>query len=235
MKGSRQRWARAEEAVLRARYPHEPTTRIARAVGRSVKAVYQRARALGLRKTDEYLASPAAGRTNGRQGMGTRFQKGHTPANKGLRRPGWGPGRMKDTQFKRGERRGLAALNWCPVGTIKTDSDGYQRIKVREAHAGEACGFGNVRVWPLLNRHVWEQAHGPIPPGYVVIFKDGDKANCALDNLALVSRADLMRSNSVHNYPKPLTAAIQLLGALRRQIRERTEHHASQEQDRRPA
>lgn len=226
-------WSADEEAVLRARYPHEPTVVVATALRRTLSAVYQRVRVLGLAKSAEYLASPAACRTNGRQGIGTRFEKGHVPANKGLRRPGWGPGRMKQTQFRKGERRGVAAENWRPVGTILTDTEGYQRIKVREARPGEAHGFGNARVWPLLQRHAWEQTHGPIPKGYVVCFKDGDKANCADDNLELVSRRDLMKRNSVHNLPKPLADTIQLLGALTRQIRKRTK--AREEQDRRPA
>lgn len=163
--------------------------------------------------------------------MGSRFPKGHVPVNKGLRRPGWGPGRMKSTQFKAGERSGMAAKNWRPVGTILMDADGYQRIKIREAHPGEAHGFGNVRVWPLLQRHVWAEAHGPIPAGYNVCFKDGDKTNCALTNLELVSRRDMMKRNTVHNLPKPLAETIQLLGALNRQIRKRTTH-AGEEQDR---
>lgn len=229
----RRRWTPGEDATLRDRYPHERTALVAATLGRSLSSVYQRVYSLGLLKTPEYLASPAAGRTNGRQGIGSRFPKGHVPANKGLRRPGWGPGRMKATQFKAGERRGAAAANWRPVGTIATDAEGYQRIKVREARQGEAYGFGNVRVWPLMQRHVWAEAHGPIPAGHAVCFKDGNKTNCALDNLELVSRRDLMKRNTVHNLPKPLAETIQLLGALRRQIRKRA--HGSEEQDRRPA
>jgi hypothetical protein len=230
----RRAWTAEEQAALCARYPHEHTVVVAAALGRSVASVYQRAFALGLHKSAAYLASPAACRTNGRQGIGSRFEKGSVPFNKGLRRPGWGPGRMKETQFKAGERRGAAARNWRPVGTIATDAEGYQRIKVREARKGEAYGFGNVRVWPLMQRHVWAEAHGPIPTGYTVCFRDGDKTNCALGNLELVSRSDLMKRNSVHNLPKPLAETIQLIGALNRQIRKRTAH-ASEEQDRRPA
>lgn len=229
----RKPWTRADDAMLRRLYPDTRTADVARALGRRESGVYQRAYALGLRKSAAYFASPASGRTNGRQGIGTRFPKGHVPANKGLRRPGWGPGRMKETQFKPGVRQGVAAQNWRPVGTILTDSEGYQRIKVREAKPGEAHGFGNVRVWPLLQRHVWQQAHGPIPPGHNIAFKDGNRANCALDNLECISRAEQMRRNTVHNLPKPLAQTIQLLGALNRRIRRRT--RGEEEQDRRPA
>lgn len=225
----RRPWTSDEDALVRALYPESPTADIARRLCRSIRSVYQRAYAFGLHKSAAYLASPAACRTNGRQGLGTRFQKWLTPWNKGTHYVAGG--RSVLTRFQPGERRGIAAKNWRPVGTILTDSDGYQRIKVREARQGEAHGFGNVRVWPLLQRHVWAQAHGPIPDGHSICFRDGNKANCAIDNLECVSRVELMRRNTVHNYPKPLASAIQLLGALNRNIRRR---ERGQEQNHRP-
>jgi hypothetical protein len=219
---TRRPWTSSEDARVRREYPCTPTAVLAASLHRSVGGVYQRADKLGVKKSAAYLASPAAGRTTGRQVIGTRFPKGHVPANKGLRRPGWGPGRMKATQFKHGCRTGIAAKNWKPVGTILTDTDGYLRIKVREGdHRDKTYGFGNVRIWPLMQRHLWSQAHGPIPAGYTVVFKDGNRAHCTLDNLELVSRADLMRRNTVHRLPKELASTIQLIGALRRQIRKR--------------
>jgi hypothetical protein len=226
----RRAWTTAEDETLRRLYPNTRTAEIAQRLGRNLSGVYQRAYVLDLHKSAEFFASPAAGRTNGRQGLGTRFGKGHVPANKGLRRPCWGPGRMKETQFRKGVRMGIAAKNWRPVGTILPDADGYLRIKVREAQPGERYGFGNVRVWPLMQRHVWEQVHGPIPPGHNVCFKDGDRSNCAIDNLELVSRADLMRRNSYHNYPAPIPEVIQLIGALNRKIRRRGDGNKEQDQ-----
>lgn len=233
----RRPWTRREDAIIRRRYPSQPTAVIAREIDRSTRAVYVRARQLGVAKSAAYLSGVQSGRfRRGSQHVGSAywFPKGHTPANKGVKRgKGWAPGRMRDGQFKPGVRLGVAAKNWRPVGTILPDSDGYLRIKVREAQRGEATGYGNVRVWPMLQRHVWEQAHGPIPPGHTVCFIDGDRTHCTLDNLELVSRADLLARNSVHRLPKPLASAIQLLGALTRQIRKRSRD--GEEQDRRPA
>jgi len=133
---------------------------------------------------------------------------------------------MRETQFRKGERRGVANENWKPIGTIATDTEGYQRIKVREGNPGEATGFGNVRIWPLLSRHLWEQHNGPLPPSHAVAFKDGDRANCSIENLELVSRAELMRRNTIHNrYPKEVVNTIMLLGAVKRKLRERNEKH----------
>lgn len=217
-------WTTEDDERMRREYPDTPTADLARALGRSTCAVYNRAwNILGLTKSAAYLASPHACRLRRGDNVGApyRFKPGQAPPNKGLRRPGWHRGRMRETQFKAGARAGAAARNWRPVGTILADTEGYRRIKVREATPGEAYGFGNVRVWPMLQRHVWRQAHGPIPKGYVVCFKDGDKTNCALENLEVVSRRDLMARNTVHNLPKPLVDTIQLLGALNRKIRSR--------------
>jgi len=111
-----------------------------------------------------------------------------------------------------------------PIGTVSADPEGYLRIKVRDSQAGEHTGFGNVKVWPLLQRHTWEQHKGPIPPNHTVCFIDGDRKNCAIDNLELVSRAELMRRNTIHNrYPKEMVETIMLLGAVKRKVREHAE------------
>lgn len=39
--------------------------------------------------------------------------------------------------------------------------------------------------------------HGKIPAGYCLRFLDGDKTNCALENLALLPRGANLRINSM--------------------------------------
>lgn len=230
-------WSRKDLAFLQRTYPHKRTDDIARILSRSIGSVYGKAQALNLHKTRAFLESAESGQLRkgeSRPGsVPTQFKKGQIPANKGIRRPGWAPGRMAETQFKKGHRSGIAARNWVPIGTFRTDSEGFVRIKVREAVYGkEPTGFGNVRVWPLYNRHLWEQHHGPIPPSHIVAFKDGNRANCAIENLELISRADNARRNSMWtNYPRELAEVIQLAGALKRKLR----RHDGQESNERPA
>jgi len=191
-------------------YADTDTRELAAWLGHSVRDISQVATKYGIHKSAKYMATHSCG----------RIQPGNVPHNKGLRRPGWSPGRMRETQFKPGERSGIAAKNWCPVGTIRTDAEGYLRIKVREWKPGDkAWGFGNVGIWPLLQRHIWEKAYGPIPAGHVVVFEDGNRSNCAIGNLGLISRRDLMKRNTVHNLPKELAEVIQLSGALKRKLR----------------
>jgi len=223
MADKRKKWTVEEIEILRALYSNTPTARIAAQLKRGIGPVYQKAAVLRLQKSAEFFLDPA---NNARmqkghvRGVDARFPKGNVPYNKGTRRPGFAPGRMAETQFKRGERRGVAARNWVPIGTIKTDCDGYLRIKVANAAPGEATGYGNMKVWPLLQRHVWQEHHGAIPDGLMVAFKDGDRTNCAIENLVLMSRADNARRNSMWaNYPRELAEVIQLAGVLKRKLR----------------
>jgi hypothetical protein len=196
-------WTRREEATVRRLYPIMSTKKLAAKMGRTECSVNGRADKLGVKKSLEYLASPDACRLRRGDEIGKefRFKKGIVPHNTGLRRPGYAPGRMADTQFKKGQRTGKAAENWMPLGSIRADGEGYLRIKVREGTKGEAYGFGNTKIWPLLARHVWEKHKGPIPPGHKIVFKDRDRSNCAIENLELISSGDLMRRNTIHNYP----------------------------------
>lgn len=51
------------------------------------------------------------------------------------------------------------------------------------------------------HHHVWNK---PIPIGYQLTFRDGDRTNCNIDNLILVSRAEMLRYNqSYRRYATP--------------------------------
>lgn len=220
----RRYWKPAEDVVVRLAYPYVPTVKIAAALGRRVGSVYQRAYGMGLEKSPEYLASPAACRTNGRQGIGTRFAKGHASWNKGTH---WtAGGRSAETRFKKGG----APHNTVPIGTEVLDADRYLKRKVSDDRTKPSR-----YNWRFVHVIVWEEAHGPVPNGHAIVFKNADASDIRLDNLECISRRELMLRNTVHNLPKPLAETIQLLGALKRKIRNREEQHAGKKQDRRSA
>lgn len=216
-------WTPEQEAILRARYPAEPTVALAQELGHPVRSVYCKAKNLGIKKTAEYLLTEHACRLRrgGDVGAATRFKKGMAPVNKGTKRPGWAPGRMAETQFKSGKLSGRAAQLLLPVGTEVVDRDGYRKRKVRKDAAPNMSRFN----WKFVHVLVWEEKHGPVPKGHAVVFRNRDKADIRADNLELVTRAELMRRNSFHNnYPKEIGRVIQLRGAIVRQINKRLSH-----------
>jgi hypothetical protein len=216
-------WTADEIAKLRQLYPETGTTEIAKQLSHSVHAIYGQAGILGLHKTKEFIAETFRAKMLRPEhpGRRTQFKPGHIPANKGLRRPGWGPGRMKETQFKKGNR----PQTWRPVDSTHITRDGYMERKTRDDLHGH-------KNWTLEHRRIWQNAHGAIPAGHIVVFRDGNKAHLTLDNLECISRRELLRQNSVHRFPAELQRAIQLCGALKRQINRRTAHGQSTEHQR---
>lgn len=218
----RKPWTAAELRKLRELYPNHPTADLVPVLGHPLSSVYQRAIRLGLRKSAEYLASPEAGRMlpGSQRGAACRFPKGHVPANKGLRRPGWAPGRMKETQFKKGCRVGAANNNWRPIGAEIVNADGYLVRKLSEK------GLQRHK-WRPVHLLLWEEHHGKVPADHAVVFKNGDKTDIRIENLELLTRRELMARNTVHNLPKALAQVVQLRGALVRQINRRMKKGAA--------
>lgn len=209
-------WPPGLVAALIEAYPHVPTEWIAQAWRRPIKSVYAKAQALGLKKTETFLASELAGRIRRGSPIGVngRFQKGITPWNKGMHYTAGG--RSAETRFKPGERRGVAVELYKPIGTERISKDGYLERKIND-------GLPLQKRWRAVHLLVWEAAHGPLPAGHAIAFKDGDKRHIQLDNLELITRAELMRRNTIHSYPKEIAQLVQLRSAVTRQINRRKE------------
>jgi hypothetical protein len=122
------------EAVRRL-YPTTPTTEIATQLERSVNYVYRVANSIGVRKdpTVRDEQQKAFFKKLAESGKRHRFSKGHVPANKGLRRPGWSAGRMKETQFKKGQ----FSPNRREIGSERVSKDGYLYVKVTDFQANQ--------------------------------------------------------------------------------------------------
>lgn len=206
-------WTNTDLAKLRALYPHYPTTDVADQLGREARAVYAKANSMAIKKTAEFLASGKAGRLDGIRGGATRFKSGQISWNKGLTyQPG---GRCVETQFKKGVRQGVAVKLYQPLGTERISKDGYLQRKIND-------DLPPQKRWRGVHIVIWEEVNGPLPSGHALVFKDKNKKNITLDNLELVTRAELMRRNSVHTIlPKEIAQLVQLRGALNRKINNR--------------
>ena len=114
------------------------------------------------------------------------YQKGHPPGTKGktlaeiCKHDPEKIARVKSTQF----RKGNIPANQVPVGTISRTTNGYL-IRKKQMKGSQ------WERWEFLHKAVWEEHHGEIPEGKVVMFKDNNKENCDISNLLLVSRAEI--------------------------------------------
>lgn len=218
----RRPWTGEEDARLRALYGNNDTIEVAERLGRTVSAVYGRVNVLGLEKDPGFISTTGRRHAESPKARAHRFSKGHVPANKGLRRPGYAPGRMAETQFKKG-----GATRWMPIGSERLVG-GYRYTKVTDIR-----NVPWTRNWVATHILLWEKHHGPLNrKTHALRFKNGDRTDVRLENLVLITRRENMLRNSLHNLPAPLPQTIQLLGALKRKIDRRTRN---EEQNRRSA
>lgn len=188
---ARAAWPPEQDELLRELYPDTPTDVVARRLGRALQATYRRAQLLGLAKSAAFMASVASGRlqSGAEAGAAHRFAKGHVPANKGLRRPGWSAGRMRDSQFRKGTRTGDSARKWKPIGSERIHG-GYRWTKVTDIQ-----GAPWTVNWKATHVLRWEQLHGPVPAGKALKSLDANRLNADPANWELVPRALLPRLN----------------------------------------
>ena len=109
-------------------------------------------------------------------GTGGYFKKGSTPWNKGLK----GYMGANKTSFK----KGTIPPNQVPIGTESITKGGYIKVKV-----------GEPNKWKLKQRYIYEQHYGEIPKDYNVIFADRNIQNFDINNLVLVSKAEMLILN----------------------------------------
>lgn len=216
-RSERRAWTDVERTVLRELYREYSAEECAAAIGRTTRSVINQVRRLGLRKSPEWIAACARERTlqPGHGSRAGRFLPGLVPWNKGQRfDPG---GRSAQTRFRSGERSGRAAELHKPVGyEVVREGQLWRKVTDEHRNARSRSNFKPVSVI------VWESANGPVPAGHIVRFRDGMATTVAaeitLDRLELVTRAENMRRNSIHNYPPEVVSLVQLRGALNRKI-----------------
>lgn len=194
MPAKRHPWKPSDLIVLRFLYPMTENGALGKRMRprRTWSAVQNMANKLRLRKSPEFLASPVC-----------RFQPGMTPWNLGKT----GYMGANATSFSKGQM----PHNHRPIGSERISKDGYRERKVAEP-----------KRWKAVHVLVWEAKRGRVKRGHIVAFKVGaDKLNPCLANLETITRAENMRRNTYHRYPKEVARLIQLRGVLNRQINRR--------------
>ena len=121
------------------------------------------------------------GRMHLDSGLTGRFEKGHVSHNKGKK--GWYPKGSEKTRFRKGHK----PVNWMPVGSEVMASIGYIKVKVAEPNK-----------WKLKHVLEWEKHYGKIPRNHCIMFKDGDRTNCHISNLVMITRGENAIMNHQH-------------------------------------
>lgn len=213
-------WTPNELATLQALYPDRSSAAVAAVLGREVSSVYQKAAALGLKKSAAFFAGEEAGRIRRSQQQSlvvNRFKPGQTPWNKGTK------GVMPKPAPGKGFQPGDMPHTRKPIGAERRDKDGHLVRKVSETRIKKVD-------WQLVKNIVWREHFGEIPPGLFVVCQDRNPDNLDPGNMALVTRAENMRRNSYRtNYPPELARLVQLRGVLNRQINKLSRNQAQQD------
>lgn len=151
-------------------------------------------------------------------GLTGHFKKGNVPFTKG-KKGYYAPG-MEKGWFDKGHQ----PWNDVPVGTVLEKGGGYLWKKVSDKPGSW------LQNWRQLHLLIWEEANGPVPDGYRVIFKDGNRQNCALENLMLVSLAENAVMNRCNlRFDLPEHTETGLLIAKVRLAAQRKKKHGSKE------
>jgi len=198
-------WSEEKIRTLTEMYPDQFNKDIAAVLNLSVDAVQLKAGKLGLKKSREFKRKQ--GDILITSGAEHRYPKGHIPANKGKKQTEYMTAeaieRTKETRFKKGQVSCNALADWEEV----VDRDGYIYVKIPE-----------LRKKTLKHRLVWEQTHGKIAKGYNVQFLDGNRQNCALENLYIISRKEQINQNSIQRYPNEIKTAMHRIGKINKLI-----------------
>ena len=136
-------------------------------------------------------------------GLTGRFERGHVPANKGVKGKHYAG--CEKTWFKKGQ----VPHNYVPVGKVVMSTDGYLKRKVAEPD-----------VWRFVHIMEWEKYNGPVPEGYIISFRDGDHWNCDISNLFCLTRSEhaVMNKNGLRTGDKELSDTGLLIAKLKIKI-----------------
>lgn len=212
----RHRWSDLEIQQLKLLHPANSAVQIAMLLGISTRAVHLKAQRLGLKKSREWIAqhSREINQCPGHGGRETQFQPGQKSWNAGT--AGTGLMKRNRTSFKAGHM----PHTWRPIGHTRLTKEGYLQRKVSDTRSTRNDYVG-------IHHLVWRMHGRQIPSGYVLIFADRNAQNFDINNLLLISRADLMRRNSIQRYGSEIANVTQLLGALNRQINRHAKKEAN--------
>ena len=136
------------------------------------------------------------------------IKKGNIPKNKGKTWDEYMPKEAQEKSRKTTFKKGNIPPNRREIGEERITKDGYIEMKVQDG-----CLNDN---WVYKHRRIYEQHYGKIPEGYNIIFLDGNKKNCNINNLKAVSKAEdlIMNNNKLFSTDKDITYSGTLIAKI---------------------
>lgn len=210
--------SKQQDTYILENYLSVPSKTIAQNIGKSDTAVRTRLRQLGLIIPPEIIEQ---------RKRDSRIKPGTTPPNKG----------KKQTDYMTPEQIARTVKTRFKKGTIPPNTapaDGVIRIRRDAMKDGTVKKYKWIRIsigkWKMYHVFLWEQSNGPVPTGYIIVFKDGDSMNTVVDNLEMISLAENMKRNTLHRFPEEFRHVIQLRGAINRQINKQEKKHNDEQE-----
>lgn len=120
-----------------------------------------------------------------------QFKKGNVPYNKGMKRGSVSP----NTEFKKGNH----SPNFKGYGKPSIVGSRKEVITTTpETTTAKSRGRTyTTRKRTSYARYLWQQHHGPIPEGFI-IYNNGHPTQFSIQDLEMISRAELVKRNAKH-------------------------------------
>lgn len=193
-------WNEQMKTRLTELYPEHTNAEIGKILNVSESSVSVQAFKLRLFKTEDF---------HRRKREATQFRKGTIPPNKGKKWDAFMSKRGQEGSRKTTFKKGNIPPNHKEVGYERITKDGYIEVKIQEPN-----------VFKLKHRIIWEQHNGRIPKGIIIQFHDGNRRNCSIENLYMISRTEQVIKNSIIRYPANIRTAIRRVSKINKLIKE---------------
>lgn len=137
--------------------------------------------------------------------VGGQFVKGQKSWNKGKKWADFMSKKGQNNSRKTCFKKGNIPANSKKIGYQRVDVDGFVYVKVQDLHKN--------RNFKQKHYLVWEAHNGPVPKGYKLRFLDGNRQNCDINNLALVSNSEHLKLSQMERVVNPKLHKSQILVA----------------------
>lgn len=202
---------------MRDNYANKSNTELAKALKRTVDSIAHKARELHLSKpphkgkwSDQDLAYL---KENYATKLNPELSKKLKRDIRSISNKAFSLGLHKNLQKEERENKRYTR-QWCTIGSERLTTNGYLRRKVSDT--------GNFnRDWRKVHVIIWEETHGPVPDGFCLAFKDGNKQNVELQNLELISKKEMMKRNTINQYPEEVREVIKIANQLKQAIKDK--------------